>query len=138
RTVTKKVSFSAEDLFAFDKSELKPEGKAKLDQLITDLKSTDNEAIVATGHTDRIGNQKYNQKLSERRANSVRNYLIAGGIAADTIRAEGRGETQPVTKAGDCKGPVSNKLKACLQPDRRVEVEVAATKTTTTTTTSGQ
>jgi OOP family OmpA-OmpF porin len=136
RTVTKKVAFSAEDLFAFDKSDLKPEGKQKLDQLITDLKSTDNESIVATGHADRIGNKKYNQKLSERRANSVRSYLIAGGIAADTVRAEGRGETQPITKSGDCKGPVSNKLKACLQADRRVEVEVAATQTTTTTVSS--
>lgn len=132
RTVTRKVSFSAEDLFAFDKSELKPEGKEKLDQLAKDMHSTDNESIVATGHTDRIGNPKYNQKLSERRANTVRDYLIAGGIASSQIRAEGRGETEPVTKAGDCKGPVSKKLKACLQPDRRVEIEVAATKTTTT------
>jgi OOP family OmpA-OmpF porin len=133
RTVTKKVSFSAEDLFAFDKSELKPEGKEKLDQLAKDMRSTDNESIIATGHTDRIGNKKYNQKLSERRANTVRDYLIAGGISGDQIRAEGRGETDPVTKSGDCKGPVSKKLKACLQADRRVDVEVAATKTTTTT-----
>jgi OOP family OmpA-OmpF porin len=141
RTVTRKVSFSAEDLFAFDKAELKPEGKEKLDQLAKDMRSTDNESIVATGHTDRIGNKKYNQKLSERRANTVRDYLIADGISADQIRAEGRGETQPITKSGDCKGPVSKKLKACLQPDRRVEIEVAATQTTTTTspaTSSGQ
>jgi OOP family OmpA-OmpF porin len=131
RTAVRNVSFSAEDLFAFNKSELKPEGKNKLNNLVEDMKITDNESIVATGHADRIGNKKYNQKLSERRADTVRDYLIAKGILASQIRAEGMGETQPVTMAGDCKGPVSKKLITCLQPDRRVDVEVTATKVVT-------
>jgi len=129
KVVTRNVSFSEEDLFEFNKSELKPEGKEKLDDLIKNMKATENEEIVATGHADRIGNQKYNQQLSERRAEAVRDYLIAGGIPASRIRSEGKGETAPVTKPGECKGSVSKELIACLQPDRRVEVEVNATKT---------
>lgn len=123
-----KISLSADALFAFDKSTLKPEGKEELDKLAVDLSTVSYDSIHVTGHTDRIGSTKYNQKLSERRANTVRDYLVAKGIPADRIVAEGKGETQPVTRPGDCTGPKSRKLIACLQPDRRVDVEVNGTK----------
>jgi len=123
-----KVSLSADALFAFDKSTLKPEGKEELDKLAKDLSAVNYDSIHVTGHTDRIGSTKYNQKLSERRANAVRDYLVGKGIPADRIVAEGKGETQPVTRPGDCTGPKSRKLIACLQPDRRVDVEVSGTK----------
>lgn len=123
-----KVSLSADALFAFDKSTLKPEGKEELDKLAMDLSAVSYDSIHVTGHTDRIGGTKYNQKLSERRANTVRDYLVGKGIPADRIAAEGKGETQPVTRPGDCTGPKSRKLIACLQPDRRVDVEVSGTK----------
>jgi OOP family OmpA-OmpF porin len=85
------------------------------------------ESISVVGHTDRIGPNAYNQKLSDRRAESVRNYLAGKGIPADKIRTEGRGKSEPVT--GDtCKKERGNKLITCLQPDRRVDVSVNATK----------
>jgi len=88
----------------------------------------DYDNIQVTGHTDRIGSDKYNQTLSEERANAVREYLISKDIPANRITAAGMGESQPVTQASDCTGPRSQKLITCLQPDRRVEIEVAGTK----------
>lgn len=126
-TVTR-VTFSAEELFDFDQYVLRQEGKAALDKFALDLGNSKYDVIVATGHTDRIGSPAYNQKLSERRANAVKAYLISKGVPPDRISSVGKGETQPVTKPGDCTGPRSKKLIACLQPDRRVEVEVTATK----------
>lgn len=128
---TKKVSFSGDALFAFDKSDLKPEGVAMLDTLVAELKGARYDAIVVTGHTDRIGSSQYNQKLSERRANAVKDYLVAQSVTASRIDAQGKGETQPETKPGECKGAKSAKVIACLQPDRRVDVEVTGSKTTT-------
>lgn len=129
---TQKMSFSGDALFAFDKADLKPEGVAMLDTLVGQLKGARYDAIVVTGHTDRIGSSKYNQKLSERRANTVKNYLVAQSVTASRIDAQGKGESEPVTKPGDCKGAKSAKVIACLQPDRRVDVEVTGSKTTTT------
>lgn len=128
RVVPQKVSFSADTLFAFDKSTLKPEGKSALDSFVKDLNGVNYEAIHVTGHTDRIGSDRYNQKLSEQRANEVRDYLVSKDIPANRIVVEGKGETQPITKLGDCTGPRSKKLIICLQPDRRVDIEVAGTK----------
>jgi OOP family OmpA-OmpF porin len=125
---TRKVTFSAEELFDFDKAVLKAAGKAGLDKLTNEINGVDYETVLVTGHTDRIGSNQYNQKLSERRANAVKAYLISKGIPDSRITSAGLGETQPVTKAGECNGPRSNKLIACLQPDRRVEVEVAGSK----------
>ncbi len=122
------VTFSAEELFDFDKYVLKPGGKTALDKLVNDLAGTNYQTIAVTGHSDRIGNPAYNQKLSERRAEAVKAYLISKGVQADRISAMGKGETQPVTKPDDCKGPKSPKLIACLQPDRRVDIVVTATK----------
>ena len=122
------VSLSADALFAFNKSTLKPTGKTTLDDLVRDLNATKFDEIQVTGHTDRIGSASYNQKLSVRRADSVKDYLVSKGIPADKISAKGVGKSQPVTKPGECVGRKSPKLIACLQPDRRVEVEVTATK----------
>lgn len=128
RVMPQKVSFSADTLFAFDKSTLKPEGKSELDGFVKDLDGVNYESIHVTGHTDRIGSPQYNQKLSERRANEVRDYLVSKDIPANRIAVEGKGESQPTTQLGDCTGPRSQKLIACLQPDRRVDIEVAGTK----------
>ena len=127
-TQPQKISFSADALFAFDRSVLKPEGKAMLDGLADQLNGATYDVILVTGHADRFGSAKYNQKLSERRANTVKEYLVFKGIQASRIDAEGKGETQPITKAGDCKGAKSAKVIACLQPDRRVDVEMKGTK----------
>jgi OOP family OmpA-OmpF porin len=128
KTQTRKISFSAEGLFDFDKSVLRPAGKTALDNLASELNGVDYEKVLVTGHTDRIGNNQYNQKLSERRASAVNTYLVNKGIPDSRTTSAGMGETQPVTKAGDCKGPTSKKLIACLQPDRRVDVDVTGSK----------
>jgi OOP family OmpA-OmpF porin len=128
--VTQKISFSGDALFAFDKSDLKPEGKVLLDGLVSQLQGASYDTIHATGHTDRFGSSKYNQKLSQRRAETVKAYLLSKNVNASRIDADGKGETQPVTKASDCRGSVATtKIKACLQPDRRVDVEMRGTKT---------
>jgi OOP family OmpA-OmpF porin len=131
KTYSKKMSFSADALFAFNKSELKPEGKVMLDDLVSQLNNTTYETIVATGYTDRIGGVRYNQTLSLHRANAVKNYLVSRDIPSGRIDAEGRGKSQPVTAAGDCTGAKSAKVIACLQPDRRVDVEMKGVTTVT-------
>lgn len=131
RMAPQSINFSADALFAFDKSVLKPEGKATLDDFARQLSGAQYEAIFVTGHTDRFGSNEYNQKLSERRANAVKDYLVSKGVPANRINADGKGETQPVTRSGDCKGAKSVKVIACLQPDRRVHVEVTGAKALT-------
>lgn len=128
RMAPQKLNFSANALFDFDKAVLKPEGKTMLDGVARRLNGALYEVIFVTGHTDRIGGQEYNRKLSERRAYAVSDYLVSRDIAANRVKAEGRGETQPVTRPGECTGPVNSKLVACLQPDRRVHIEVTGTK----------
>ena len=126
----RRVSFSADSLFGFDQWTVRPEGKTALDTFVRELKGTDFDMIAVEGHTDRLGSQAYNQKLSSRRAESVKSYLVvSGGIAAGKISAVGKSESTPVTRSGACKGDKpSPTLIACLQPDRRVEVEVAGTR----------
>lgn len=126
-----KVKISTDTLFDFDKATLRPEGKAKLDEVVAQLGKYNVEVILAVGHADRIGRDAYNQKLSERRADAVKAYLTSKGVPANRIYTEGKGETMPVT--GDkCKnmGPENRnnkKLIDCLQPDRRVEIQVIGT-----------
>ncbi|HEY5580703.1 MAG TPA: OmpA family protein, partial [Rhodoferax sp.] len=126
----RKVSFSADSLFDFDKASVKPGGQQELDKFSAELKGTQFDVINVTGHTDRIGSHVYNQKLSERRAEAVKGYLVtSAGVAADKIVPKGVDGAEPVTKPGDCKGTKATKaLIACLQPDRRVEVEVVGTR----------
>ena len=123
-----KISFSGDALFAFDKSVLKPEGKTMLDGLVSQLDGATYDTIIATGHTDRFGSNEYNQKLSERRAQVVKDYLVSKNVQANRIDAEGKGKTQPVTSSGDCLGAKNTRVVACLQPDRRVDVEMKGTK----------
>jgi len=121
------VSFEAEPLFSFDKSVVRSDQRSKLNELVASLKGTQYDSISVIGYADRIGAGAYNQKLSERRANAVKAYLVRQGIPASKINAEGRGESEPVT--GDsCSGQRGNALIACLEPDRRVDVSVTATK----------
>jgi OOP family OmpA-OmpF porin len=123
-----KITVAADALFDFNKATLRPAGKAKLDELVSKAKAIKLEVILVVGHTDRIGGDAYNQKLSEKRAAAVKEYLVAKGIEANRVYTEGKGEKQPVT--GDkCKG--NNKSKAlieCLQPDRRADIEIIGTK----------
>ena len=123
-----KVTLAADALFDFDKAVLRPEGKAKLDEVVAKIKDVKLEVIIAVGHADRFGSVKYNQKLSERRAESVKAYLVSKGIEPNRVYTEGKGKSQPVTKSDQCKGKKSKKVIACLQPDRRVEIEVIGTK----------
>lgn len=124
------VTLNAAADFDFDKSVLRPAGKAKLDKLATDLTTLQFSKITVVGHTDRIGKRPYNMKLSKRRAEAVKSYLSTKQIRAELIEASGVGPDQPVTKAADCKRLARKALIACLQPDRRVEVDVQGTKTT--------
>ncbi|CAB1369969.1 outer membrane protein OmpA [Denitratisoma oestradiolicum] len=129
KPAAEKITLSADTLFDFDKAELRPAGKEALDGLATQIKDIKLEVIIAVGHADRIGKDAYNQKLSERRAASVKAYLVSKGIEENRIYAEGKGETQPVTGDKCGKSVVkSKKLIACLQPDRRVAIEVIGTK----------
>lgn len=104
-----------------------------LDGLVRQIDGATYDNIVVTGHTDRFGSEQYNQKLSERRAQAVKDYLVSKNIQIGRIDAEGKGETQPMTKAGDCQGPKSLKSVACLQQDRRVDVEMTGSKTVAST-----
>ena len=116
---TEKVSYSADALFDFDKSVLKPAGKEALDDLASKLKGINLEVIIAVGHTDGIGSDKYNDKLSVRRAESVKAYLQSKGVEANRIYTEGKGKKQPVA---------DNKTKEGRAKNRRVDIEVVATR----------
>jgi OOP family OmpA-OmpF porin len=124
KPVAERVTLDADTLFDFDKSTLRPAGREALDVFVTGLKDISPEVISAVGHTDRFGTDTYNQHLSDQRAASVKAYLISKGIDVNRVATEGKGKTQPVTKAGECLGAKSTKVVACLQPDRRVDVEV--------------
>lgn len=121
-------SLSADALFDFDKATLKSEGKAKLDDLAAEMTAAPEvEVIMATGYTDRIGSEAYNQRLSERRVESVKSYMVSKGIDAARIDTAARGEADPVVSCSDIGGRENRNNKAlieCLQPNRRVEVEV--------------
>jgi OOP family OmpA-OmpF porin len=126
--VYEKVTLDADTLFDFDKSVLRPAGRDALDSFMKKIQGIDPSTIVAVGHTDRLGTDRYNQSLSERRVASVKTYLVSKGIASNQVHTSGKGESQPVTKAGQCPGGKNAKLIACLQPDRRVELEVSGSR----------
>lgn len=118
---SEKVTYAADAFFDFDKYVVKPEGKAKLDEIVANLANMDVEVIVAVGHTDWIGTEEYNQKLSERRADAVKAYLVSKGVDPQKIYTEGKGEKQPVA---------DNRTKEGRAKNRRVEIEVVANRGT--------
>jgi OOP family OmpA-OmpF porin len=128
KPVTERVTLDADTLFDFDKSVLRPAGRAALDDFVVKIGDIKPETIMAVGHTDRFGSEGYNQRLSEQRVAAVKVYLVGKGIEPDRMHTEGKGEMQPVTKAGECDGAKSAKVIACLQPDRRVDIDVAGSR----------
>ena len=114
-----KVTYAADAFFDFDKSVLKPEGKAKLDDLVGKVKGINLEVIIAVGHTDSTGADAYNQKLSVARSEAVKAYLVSKGIEKNRVYTEGKGEKQPVA---------DNKTKEGKAKNRRVEIEVVGTR----------
>jgi OOP family OmpA-OmpF porin len=114
-----KVTYAADAFFDFDKAVLKTEGKAKLDDLVGKVKGINLEVIIAVGHTDSVGADAYNQKLSVRRAEAVKAYLVSKGIEKNRVYTEGKGEKQPVA---------DNKTKEGRAKNRRVEIEVVGTR----------
>ena len=116
-----KVTTASTVNFDFDRYVIRPDARSKLDDLVTKLRDVNLEVVIAVGHADRLGGDAYNMKLSVRRADSVKAYLVSKGIAASRVYTEGKGERQPVK---DCKGSGKTKeLIACLEPNRRVETE---------------
>ena len=122
-----KITTASTVNFDFDRYVIRPDARSKLDDLVGKLRSVNLEVIIAVGHADRIGSDAYNMKLSVRRADSVKAYLVSKGIAASRIYSEGKGERQPVK---ECKGDKKTKeLIACLEPNRRVESEAVGSAT---------
>jgi outer membrane protein OmpA-like peptidoglycan-associated protein len=124
------VSFEAEadPLFNFDRANIRSDQRDKLDDLVSQLNGASYGDISVTGHADRIGTEQYNQKLSERRANAVKAYLVRKGVPASRISVNAMGESQPATTDEDCRGQRGRALIACYEPDRRVEVSVNGQK----------
>ena len=119
KPVAEKVTFAADVLFDFDKSVIKPEGKSKLDDISNKVRGINLEVVIAIGHADSIGSDAYNQRLSVRRAESVKAYLVSRGIEGNRVYTEGKGEKQPVA---------DNKTKDGRAKNRRVEIEVIGTR----------
>jgi OOP family OmpA-OmpF porin len=120
KVVSEKVTYAADAFFDFDKATLKPEGKAKLDELASKIKDFTLEVVIAVGHTDSVGSDAYNQKLSLRRAEAVKAYLVSKGIEANRVYTEGKGKKQPLADNKTADGRAKN---------RRVEIEVVGTRT---------
>ena len=114
-----KITYAADAFFDFDKSVLKPEGRAKLDDLVGKIQGINLEVIIAVGHTDSVGSDAYNQRLSVRRAEAVKAYLVTKGIERNRVYTEGKGEKQPVADTRTAEGRAKN---------RRVEIEVVGTR----------
>lgn len=117
-----RITLAAEELFAFDSATLKAREQPALDRFADDYQRSGSQALVRiSGHTDRLGKPAYNKALSQRRADAVRDYLLARGLPAARLQAEGKGASQPKVK--DCKQAKRAELIACLAPNRRVELE---------------
>ena len=116
---SEKVTFAADAFFDFDKAVLKPEGRAKLDDLVSKMGGLNLEVIIAVGHTDSVGSDAYNQKLSIRRSEAVKAYLVGKGVEKNRVYTEGKGEKQPVADNKTAEGRAKN---------RRVEIEVVGTR----------
>jgi len=117
--VSERVAFAADAFFDFTEDTLKPAGRAMLDDLVSKMMGINLEAIIAVGHTDDIGDNAYNQKLSVRRAEAVKNYLVGKGVQENRVYTEGKGKTQPVADTKTAEGRAKN---------RRVEIEAVGTR----------
>lgn len=124
----RRVSYEAESFFAFDRSEVQPAGRQALDSFIEQLRGSSYETIKIQGYADRLGSTTYNQTLSLARADAVKAYLVQRGLDSSKITTVGRSESSPVTLPDACKGAMSAPVIACLQPDRRVELEVVGSR----------
>jgi OOP family OmpA-OmpF porin len=118
-SVRQAVVIQADALFDFDKSVVRPDGMKNIDAALAKLKGVDLEMVIATGHTDSVGTDAYNQKLSERRAAAVKAYLVSKGIASAKVTTIGKGESQPVA---------TNKTAEGRQKNRRVDIEFKGVK----------
>ena len=114
QSVRQAVVIQADALFDFDKSVLRPDGRKSIDDAMGKMGGVDLEMVIATGHTDSVGSDAYNQRLSERRAAAVKDYLVSKGVAASKITTIGKGESQPVA---------TNKTSEGRQKNRRVDIE---------------
>ena len=124
--VMHKIALKADTLFAFDSARLTDNGRSQLNAVLNQLpeaSSLQDQRITITGYTDRIGNDSYNQKLSEQRAQSVRDYLVSRGLSKDIVDVKGLGSAQPVVNCGNQRG---NTLIKCLAPNRRTTIEFSA------------
>ena len=119
KPVAEKVTFAADVFFDFDKSVIKPEGKSKLDDLVNKMRDINLEVVIAIGHTDSIGSDAYNQRLSVRRAEAVKAYLVSKGIEANRVYTEGKGKRQPIA---------DNRTRDGRAKNRRTEIEVIGTR----------
>jgi OOP family OmpA-OmpF porin len=119
KPVAEKVTFAADVLFDFDKAVIKPEGRSKLDDLASKVKGINLEVVIAVGHADSIGSDEYNQRLSQRRAEAVKAYMVSKGIEPNRVYTEGKGEKQPVADNKTADGRAKN---------RRTEIEVIGTR----------
>ncbi len=119
KPVAEKVTFAADVLFDFDKAVIKQEGTSKLDDLSSKMRGINLEVVIAIGHADSIGSDAYNQRLSMRRAESVKAYLVSKGVEASRVYTEGKGEAQPVA---------DNKTRDGRARNRRTEIEVIGTR----------
>ena len=119
KPVAEKVTFAADVLFDFDKAVIKPEGRSKLDDLASKVKGVNLEVVIAIGHADSIGSDEYNQRLSLRRSDAVKAYMVSKGIEANRVYTEGKGEKQPIA---------SNKTADGRAKNRRTEIEVIGTR----------
>jgi len=118
---SEKVTYAADAFFDFNKADLKQEAKTKLDDLVSKTKEINLEVIIAVGHTDSIGGDAYNDKLSVKRAESIKTYLTSKGVEANRVYTEGKGKKQPVADNKTAEGRAKN---------RRVEIEVVGTRAT--------
>jgi OOP family OmpA-OmpF porin len=119
KPVAEKVTFAADVLFDFDKAVIKPEGKSKLDDISNKARGINLEVVIAIGHADSTGSDAYNQRLSVRRSESVKAYMVSKGIEPNRVYTEGKGEKQPVA---------DNKTRDGRAKNRRVEIEVIGTR----------
>ena len=113
-----KITLQADTLYDFDKSTLKPEGKATLDKIAKDLSKIKLEVIIAVGNTDSVGTDAYNMALGQRRAQSVKAYLVSKGVDGSRIYTESKGKSNPVASNATAEGRAKN---------RRTDIEVVGT-----------